>query len=112
RGVVDQVAGGEVVGPVHDHVVAVDDVQDVVRAQADVVGDDVDVGVERGQGLLGRVHLALTHPVEVVEDLALEVGLVHHVHVDDAEGSDPGRGQVEGRRRPQATGAEQEDLRI
>ena len=36
--VVDQVAGREVVGPVDDHVVAVDDVEDVVGAEPDVVG--------------------------------------------------------------------------
>ena len=110
RGVVDEVAGGKVVGAVDDHVVAVEDGQDVVRRQAHVVGDHVDVGVDAGQGLLGRVHLALADPVQVVEDLALQVGLVDDVHVDDAEGADAGGGQVEGGGRPEAARSEQQDL--
>ena len=46
-GVVEQVARREVVGAVDDDVVAADDVEDVVRRQARVVGDDVDVGVDQ-----------------------------------------------------------------
>ena len=33
-----------------------------------------------------------------VDDLALQVGLVDHVELDDAEGADPGGGQVQQRR--------------
>jgi len=42
-------------------------------AEADVVGDDVDVGVHGGDGLLRRVDLALADAVEIVQDLALQV---------------------------------------
>ena len=107
-----QVAGREVVGAVDDDVVAVDDVEDVVGAEPHVVGDDVDVGVERGERLLGRVDLALADAVDVVQDLALQVGLVDHVHVDDAERADAGRGQVERGRRAEAAGAEQQHLDV
>ena len=79
--------------------------------ESHVVGHDVDVGVERGQRLLGRVDLAVADPVHVVQDLALQVGLVDDVHVDDAERADAGGGQVEGGRRAQTAGAEQQDLR-
>jgi len=96
RGVVDQVAGREVVGAVDDDVVAVDHVEDVVGPQPDIVGDDIHVGVQGDEGLLGRVDLAVADPVHVVEDLALEVRLVDHVHVDDAECAHPGRSQVQG----------------
>ena len=47
RGVVDQVPGREVVRAVDDHVVAVDDVEDVVGAQPHVVGHHVDVGIDQ-----------------------------------------------------------------
>ena len=43
RGVVEQIAGGEVIGSVDDDVVVLDDVEDVVRAQGDRMLDDVDV---------------------------------------------------------------------
>ena len=91
-GVVKQVAGREVVRSVDDHVVRADDIEDVVRPEAHVVGDDVDVGIHGRQGLLRRVDLALADAVEVVEDLALEVRRVDDVHVDDADRAHPGGG--------------------
>ena len=108
-GVVHQVPGREVVGPVDDEVVPVDDVEDVVRAEPDVVGDDVDVGVERREGLLGRVDLALADPVHGVQDLALQVRGVDDVHVDDPDGAHPGRGQVERGRRAESARTEEQD---
>ena len=47
-----------------------------------------------------------------MDDLALQVGLVHHVEVDDAERAHTGRGQVEQRRRAQAAGPHDQDLRV
>ena len=112
RRVVDEEAGREVVGAVDDDVVAVEDVDHVVGAEADVVGDDVDVGVEQRERLLGGVDLAVADAVDVVEDLALQVGVVDDVHVDDADRADAGRGEVEGGRRTEAAGAEQQHLRV
>ena len=43
-----------------------------------------------------------------MHDLALEVGVVDDVGVDDAEGADPGRCEVERRRRAEPAGADQE----
>ena len=83
---------------------------DVAGVEADVVGDDVDVGVEQRERLLGRVDLAVADAVHVVEDLALQVRLVDDVHVDDADRADAGGGEVEGGRRAEAAGAEQQDL--
>ena len=111
-GVVHQVPGGEVVGPVHDQVVAVDDVEDVVGAQPHVVGHHVDVGVERGERLLGRVDLAFADAVHGVQDLALEVRGVHHVHVHDADRAHPGRRQVQRGGRTQAARTEEQHLRV
>ena len=88
----------EVVGAVDDDVVAGDDVEDVVGGQPGVVGDDVDVGVQRHDRLLRRVDLAVADPVEVVEDLALQVRSVDLVHVDDADRADSGGGEVQRRR--------------
>ena len=59
------------------------------------MGDDVHVGVERGERLLGRVDLAVADAIHVVQDLALQVRLVDDVHVDDADRADAGGGQVE-----------------
>ncbi len=112
RRVVEQIAGGEVVGAVDDDVVALEDVEDVVGAEADVVGDDVDVGVQLSERLLRRVDLALADPVDVVEHLALQVRRVHHVHVDDAERPDARRGEVERGGGAEPAGAEEQDLAL
>ena len=109
RGVVEHVAHGEVVGAVDHDVVVADDAFHVGGIQAHIVGDDVDVGVEQRQRLLRGVDLALTDPVDVVQDLALQVRLVDHVHVDDADRADTGRSQVQRGRRSQTAGAEQQD---
>ena len=93
-------------------VVAVDDVEHVVGAEAHVVGDDVDVGVELRERLLGRVDLALTDAVEVVQDLALQVRRVDDVHVDDAERAHAGGREVQRGRRSEPARAEQQHLAL
>ena len=65
-----------------------------------------------GQRLLRRVDLPLADPVGVVEDLALKVGGVDHVHVDDADGPHSGGRQVEGGGRAQPARPQQEHLRV
>ena len=102
RSVVEQVTAREVVRSVHDDVPTRQDLEHVVGPEPGVVGDHVDVGIQRRERLLGGVHLAVAHPIDVVENLALQVGLVHHVHVDDAEGADSGGSQIQrgGRAKP------------
>ena len=63
-------------------------------------------------GDLGGVDLGHADAVVRVGDLALEVGEVDDVVVDDAERADPGGGQVERGGRAEAAGAEQQHLRV
>ena len=51
-------------------------------------------------------------PLARVDHLTLEVRQVDLVVVDDAESSDAGCGEIQGRRRTKAARAEQEDLRV
>jgi hypothetical protein len=108
RQVVGEVAGGEVVGAVHDEVVVGRDVQGVVGVEAHRVGHHLDVGVAGPQALGGHLDLEAPDIVGFKEDLALEVALVDHIEVDEADAADPGGGQVEGHGCPQATGAHDE----
>ncbi len=62
--------------------------------------------------LPGRLHLGLADPVQVVEDLPLEVGRIDLVEVDDAQCPHPGGGQVEGGRRSEPTGPDEQDLGV
>ena len=52
--------------------------------------------------LAGALDLALPDPVGRVDDLALEVGQVDDVEVDDADGPDAGGREVEGGRAAEA----------
>ena len=72
-GVVQQVAGGEVVGAVDDHVIAADHVHHVLGRHPLGVLDDLDLGIERLQRLLGRVDLGRADAVLAMQDLALKV---------------------------------------
>jgi hypothetical protein len=111
-GVVGQVAGGEVVGAVHHQVVARDQLQGVGRVEARVVADHLHVRVDVVDPVGGRVELLPPHVLRAVEDLALEVGRVHRVELHEAQGADPGCGEVEADGRAEAAGPDHEDLRV
>ena len=110
--VVEQVARGEVVEAVDDHVVALDDLHDVLGAEPDRVLLDVHVRVDLVDGDLRRVDLGHADTVVRVRDLALQVGEVDDVVVDDPQRSHAGRGEVEGRGRAESAGAEQQHLGV
>src|SRR5438094_1167632 len=98
RRVVGEVAGREVVGAVDDHVVGREDAHRRLRVEVLVDGHDLDVGVQVAQRLRRRFDLGPADVVVSVEQLALEVGGVDDVEVDDADLADAGRRQVHGRR--------------
>ena len=107
--VVDEIAGGEVVGAVDDHVPAfAEDPLDVLGREPLLVGLDVDVGVERLDRPLRREHLGFADRVGRVDDLALQVRVVDDVGIHDPERPDARGGEVERRRRAEAAGADQE----
>ena len=112
--VVEQVARGEVVGAVHDHVPAVaeDAVDVLLQGQPLLVGHDLDVGVERLERALRGGDLGLAEPVGRVDHLALQVRGVDDVRVDDPELADTRGCEVERRGRAEPAGADQQDARV
>ena len=60
----------------------------------------------------GRLGLRHPDPLGVVDHLALQVGGVDHVVVDQAERADPGRREVERGRSAEPAGADQQHLRV
>ena len=107
-GVVYQVARGEVVGAVGHHVVVLEQLQGVGRGQRLLERLDGDGGVEVGQPVGRPLQLRLPHLRGAVQDLALQVGLVDGVELDDADAADAGRGQVQGQRRAEPASADQQ----
>ena len=109
-GVVDEVAGLEVVGAVGDDVVVLEDFKGVGGGEHGVVLDDVEEGVEALEHDLRGVDLELADGGGGVDDLALEVGGVDGIEVDEADGAYSGSGEIEGERGSEASGADAEDL--
>ena len=72
---------------------------------------DHDVGIERGQPLGRRLHLAAVQVGGAVEHLPLQVGEADDVRIDQGDMADARRGQVERRRRAQAAGADDQHPR-
>ena len=96
--VVEEVAGFEVVGAVEDDVGAGDQCCDV---GGDEVGDmrgDLDAGVDAGEVAASGFGLGegFAGVVFVEEDLALEVGGLDEVTVDEGEAADAGAGEETG----------------
>ena len=92
RGVVDEVAGREVVGAVDHDVVAREDLEHVRARQPRAMLVDLDVGVEPRERLLGAIDLRLAEAIGAVKDLALQVRRVDDIVIDDADRADARRG--------------------
>ena len=107
----DEVAGREVVGAVEHDVVAAQHVERVVRVEPQRVLDDVDVRVDVRDALARGVDLAAPDVRPAVDDLALEVGRVDGVVVDDADRADARGGEVEQRGAAEAARADDEHAR-
>ena len=75
------------------------------------MGLDADVGIEGGETRDRAVELGSPDPARVVEDLPLEVALVDHVEVHDADPSHTRGGEVERGRGAEASRPHQQDAR-
>ena len=74
--------------------------------------DYVHVRIVCEERLPGRFYLGFPHVVVKVQYLPLEVGKVDGVEVDDPDGADARKRQVDRYRRPQSTGADNQHLRV
>ena len=70
------------------------------------MGHDVDFRIQRVEPRLGRLEFRTAHIRRSVNDLSLKIAEVDRVEVDDPEGADPGRGQIQRDRRAEAAGAD------
>ncbi|MNY02417.1 hypothetical protein D3C86_1349890 [compost metagenome] len=99
-GGVDGEARLEIVGAVQHQVEALDNAGGVGRRQPLDEGLDGDMGIERGQMLSACLDLGPLGVGGGEDDLTLQVGQGDPVMVDQAQGPDPGGGQIEGGGRP------------
>ena len=93
-GVVNEIAGREIIAAVHYDVEVVDNAHDIFGREALLELDDIDIGVERVQGQLRRLHLGHPDPVVGMQYLALEVAHINRVMVGNPYRADSGCGQI------------------
>src|ERR1041385_1782201 len=103
--VVDEIAGRKVVAPVYYDVEARENLARVRGGKTLVDGHDANVGVEVGQPFRAGLNLGSSDGRGAMEDLPLEIADVHPVEIDQAQGADTRGRQVKGSRRPQSSGA-------
>src|SRR5208337_630437 len=110
-GVVDQVARGKIVGAVGDDVELAKQLQRIGAGQFHVERPQVQEGIERRQFVGGGVELLAANVVGGVDDLALQVGVIHDVEVHDARRSDARGRHVEFERRAKSALSNAQHLR-
>ena len=66
---------------------------------------DLDLGVERLELFRGRVQLLAPDVRRRVDDLPLQVALIHHVEIHQSQRAHSGCGQVKRKRRAQSAGS-------
>lgn len=111
-GIIDEEFGREIIRRVDDEIVVlvVDDLGQCLGIDPFIIGDDMDVGIEPFQGMAGRIDLALPYRCRGMDDLALQIGKIDHVVIDDADGTDAGRCQIEDSRCTQSAGTDDQHL--
>ena len=97
--VVDQIAGGEVVGAVDDDVVIGEQLQRVLRREGGLVGVDLHVRIDLSDPLFRGVELQAADVCSRVNDLPLQVREVDHVEINDAQAANSRRSQIHCKRR-------------
>ncbi len=101
--VIGEVAGREIIRAVDDDVVGGNDLGGVFGGEEAVVEIDLHVRVDRLDRILGTVDLLAAHVGRAVKDLALEVGEINRVEVNQPDAADAGGSEIEGDRGAEAT---------
>jgi hypothetical protein len=97
-GAVDGVTGGKVVGAVQDDIGLRNQVVEQAIIGAVKHRRDAHIGVDLGDGVTRRVGLGFSHARHRVRDLALQVGGIDMVVVDDRQVAHASAAQVQGHR--------------
>jgi len=97
-GVVDEIARGEIVGAINDDVEVLEQFQRVGAGKLRFERLDLNVRIEVRESRARGFALGLADVTGAKRDLALEVGEVHHVKVNEAEFADARGGKIQAQR--------------
>ena len=110
-GVVGQIARRKIIRAIHDDVVRADEVERVFGRDARVVDNNFTMRIDAANGFPGRFSLGATHVGIRVENLALQIGIIHGVEIHDADLADAGGGEIHRDGRAKATRADAQNAR-
>src|SRR5207249_1844774 len=83
--IVDKIAGREIVGAIYDDVVIFEEFEGIRTGQLRLNGFNLNVRVEIGKTRPGGLAFRLADVAGAKRDLALKIGEIHDVEVDEAE---------------------------
>ena len=93
-GIVGQVARGEIVRAVDNDVVWLEQFQRIIGRQRHFVGVYLDVWVDVQNTVAGAVQLRPPHVLGTMNDLPLQIGVIHHVVIHQPNTADSCRRQI------------------
>jgi len=109
-GIVDQIAGGEIICPVNHNIPAfAKDGQGIFRCQRRVVFDNLNIGIQIEHSRGGAVQFGKPDRADAVNHLTLQIGEIHHIVIDQSNAPDASRRQIKRQRAAQAARANQQD---
>ena len=111
-GVVDQVPGGEVIGAIDNDVVIAQDFEGVLAGEPSVEFFDAKVGVDVLHAIGGGIEFLAADVAGAVDDLALQIGNIDNIEINEADASDACGCQIEAERRAQTAGADHGHFRL
>jgi hypothetical protein len=93
-GIVHQITRGEIIGPIHYHVIRAQNLKSIFPGQTHRVDFQLNVRIESGELLPSRLHLRLPHIRIKMQNLSVQIGAVHDVKIHQADPSHACRGKI------------------
>ena len=84
----------------------------MLAIERDFVFIDLDERIDIGHAICGRIEFLAADVLGPVNHLALEIGEIDHVEIDQADATHAGGGEIQAERRAQAACADQQDLGV
>ena len=109
-GIVDEVAGREIVGPIGNDIVICENFEGIFSREAQVVLHKVYIRILRLQSLDGGGHFRLADIGQRKQHLSLQIGGVDDITIQHADCADAGRREVLQQRRTETACAHDQDL--
>src|SRR6266436_3857961 len=108
--VVDEIAGGKIVGAIDDDIEIFRELERVVAGQLRFERLDLNIRIQAGKALARRSGFRLANVAGAECHLPLQIREVHYIEVYQAQSPHTGSGEVQTQRRAQAAGANQQHL--